>query len=62
MAKKRPDPSQENNSAPGESRRDFLKQSSLITAFALTPATLLKAAESQWDEKAAWYFEKVYRF
>jgi xanthine dehydrogenase YagT iron-sulfur-binding subunit len=43
----------------GETRRDFLKQSSLITALALTPAALLKAAESQWDEKAAWYFEKV---
>src|SRR3954466_13086263 len=43
----------------GETRRDFLKQSSLITALALTPAALLKAAESQLDEKAAWYFEKV---
>lgn len=59
MAKKRPITSQENDNSHNETRRDFLKQSSLITAFALTPATLLKAAESKWDEKAAWYFEKV---
>jgi len=45
--------------AAHETRRDFLKQSSLLTALALTPAALLKAAEDQWDEKAAWYFEKV---
>jgi xanthine dehydrogenase YagT iron-sulfur-binding subunit len=40
------------------SRRDFLKQSSLLTALALTPAALVKAADAL-DEKAAWYFEKV---
>lgn len=59
MAKKRQLPDQENTNPPNETRRDFLKQSSLITAFALTPATLLKAAEAKLDEKAAWYFEKV---
>jgi xanthine dehydrogenase YagT iron-sulfur-binding subunit len=44
---------------PGESRRDFLKQSSLLTALALTPVTVLKAAESNWDEKIASAFEKL---
>lgn len=42
-----------------ESRRDFLKQSSLLTAIACTPATLLKASEEQIDEKIAAAFEKV---
>jgi xanthine dehydrogenase YagT iron-sulfur-binding subunit len=41
------------------SRRDFLKQSSLLTALAITPAALIKAADAGLDEKAAWYFEKV---
>jgi len=48
-----------NNDFPGESRRDFLKQSSLLTALALTPVTVLKAAESNWDEKIASAFEKL---
>jgi xanthine dehydrogenase YagT iron-sulfur-binding subunit len=42
-----------------ESRRSFLKQSSLLTALALTPPVLLKAAEKELDEKAAFYFEKM---
>lgn len=42
-----------------ETRRDFLKTSSLLSALALTPTALLKAAEKQWDERAASYFEKV---
>jgi len=42
-----------------ETRRDFLKFSSLLSAYALTPTALLKAAEKQLDEKAASYFEKV---
>jgi xanthine dehydrogenase YagT iron-sulfur-binding subunit len=41
------------------SRRQFLKQSSLLSALSLTPPTMLKAAVSEWDEKAAGYFEKV---
>jgi len=41
------------------SRRDFLKQSSLLSAIALTPVTIVKAAEAQWDEKVADVFEKV---
>lgn len=39
-------------------RRDFLKQTSLLTAIALTPGTVVKAAENQWDEKLAGVFEK----
>ncbi|SDG21305.1 (2Fe-2S)-binding protein [Mucilaginibacter sp. P25] len=39
-------------------RRDFLKQTSLLTAIALTPGTVVKAAENQWDEKFAGVFEK----
>jgi xanthine dehydrogenase YagT iron-sulfur-binding subunit len=46
-------------SHPHEGRRNFLKQSSLLTALAVTPASLLKAAELRWDEKAASYFAKV---
>ncbi|GGE64234.1 xanthine dehydrogenase YagT iron-sulfur-binding subunit [Pedobacter psychrotolerans] len=43
----------------GDSRRDFLKKSSLITAIALTPSVALKAAESQADERFAELFEKI---
>ena len=46
--------------APGEnSRRNFLKQSTLLTAIALTPATAVKAAEARADEKFAEVFEKM---
>src|ERR1700679_1760165 len=41
------------------SRRDFLKQSSLLSAIALTPGTIVKAAENQWDEKVADVAEKI---
>jgi xanthine dehydrogenase YagT iron-sulfur-binding subunit len=42
-----------------ETRRDFLKQSSLLTAIALAPGSVLKAAGEHWDEKFAGVFEKV---
>jgi len=42
-----------------EARRYFLKQSSLLTAIAITPPTILKAVASEWDKKAAEYFEKT---
>ena len=42
-----------------ETRRDFLKQSSLLTAIALTPASVIKAADEKWDQKFAGIFEKV---
>jgi xanthine dehydrogenase YagT iron-sulfur-binding subunit len=40
-------------------RRDFLKQSTLLTAIALTPAPLVRAAENGWDEKIAAVYEKI---
>ncbi|WP_183562329.1 (2Fe-2S)-binding protein [Mucilaginibacter sp. SP1R1] len=41
------------------SRRNFLKQSSLLTAVALTPGTAVKAAVMHVDEKIAAVFEKM---
>src|SRR4051794_18277731 len=41
------------------SRRNFLKQSSLLTAVALAPGTALKAAEMHVDDKVASVFEKL---
>lgn len=46
-------------STNNSTRRDFLKHSSLLTALALTPVTVVKAAENQWDEKLADVFEKM---
>ncbi|MDY0907390.1 (2Fe-2S)-binding protein [Pedobacter sp. CFBP9032] len=43
----------------GDSRRDFLKKSSIITAIALTPTVAVKAAENQADERFAELFEKI---
>ncbi|PWS33600.1 (2Fe-2S)-binding protein [Pedobacter paludis] len=51
--------SSDNKKNSGDSRRDFLKKSSLITAVALTPSVAMKAAESQADEKFAELFEKI---
>jgi xanthine dehydrogenase YagT iron-sulfur-binding subunit len=42
-----------NGEHTGTSRRSFLKQSSLITALALTPDTVIKAAEKGLDEQIA---------
>ncbi|HEX2536633.1 MAG TPA: (2Fe-2S)-binding protein [Chitinophagaceae bacterium] len=59
MAKKKPSKQTPEDGGPDGGRRNFLKQSSLITALAVTPPALLKAAASEWDEKAAAFFEKV---
>jgi xanthine dehydrogenase YagT iron-sulfur-binding subunit len=40
-------------------RRNFLKQTSLLTAVALTPSVAVKAAESHMDEALAAAFEKI---
>jgi xanthine dehydrogenase YagT iron-sulfur-binding subunit len=40
-------------------RRDFLKQSGLLTAIALAPVGVVKAAENKLDEKLAEVFEKM---
>jgi xanthine dehydrogenase YagT iron-sulfur-binding subunit len=42
-----------------EGRRDFFRKSSLLSALALTPPALVKAAASEWDEKIAAAIEKV---
>ena len=42
-----------------ESRRNFLKNSSLLTAIAVTPGIVAKAAENDFGEKIASVFEKV---
>lgn len=42
-----------------DSRRGFLKKSSLITAAVVAPASALRAAENQWDEALAAALEKV---
>lgn len=41
------------------SRRGFLKKSGILTAFALTPPSLVVASEGKWDERLAEYFETV---
>ena len=41
------------------SRRNFLKQSTLLTALAVTPPFIVKASESVWDERAATYLQKL---
>jgi len=59
MEKEKLSAKENNERKAGDSRRDFLKQSTLLSALALTPPTILKAAESQLDEKVAGYFEKA---
>jgi len=60
MADKKPCSMSENEDKTSNgSRRDFLKQSSLLTGLALTPAAVLKAAEEKWDEDFASSLEKM---
>lgn len=47
------------NNQSGDTRRDFLKKSTLITALSLTPLTVLKAADNKVDEQFAELFEKI---
>lgn len=58
MAKKTDIPP-DGEAAFSESRRDFFKQSSALSAVALTPGTLLRAAEHKLDERWADDFEKI---
>lgn len=58
MAQKKSHNDQSEDNHTNESRRNFLKQSSLLTALAVTPPALMKAAEAGLDEKAAGFFEK----
>jgi xanthine dehydrogenase YagT iron-sulfur-binding subunit len=59
MAKKKSDLSTSPKLDDQNPRRDFLKQSGLLTAFALAPAPLVSASEAKWDEKLAAYIETV---
>jgi xanthine dehydrogenase YagT iron-sulfur-binding subunit len=59
MSDKKPCISPEETDLSSGNRRDFLKKSSLLTALAITPGTVVKAADSQWDEKLADVFEKM---
>jgi xanthine dehydrogenase YagT iron-sulfur-binding subunit len=59
MAKKDSSKDQSDEKLLNEGRRNFLKQSSVLTALAVTPPALVKAAEAGLDEKAAGYFEKM---
>jgi xanthine dehydrogenase YagT iron-sulfur-binding subunit len=59
MSRKKPVRPTEKELLPGETRRDFLKQSSLLTAIALAPGAVLKAAGDRLDEKIAGAMEKV---
>lgn len=43
----------------GDTRRDFLKKTSLFTALSLTPLTVLKAADQKVDERFAQLFEQI---
>jgi len=60
MTEERSCPNSDNDGkSRNESRRDFLKQSSLLTALAITPQTVLKAAGAKWDEEIAAALEKM---
>lgn len=49
----------ENEDLSHSTRRGFFKQSTALSAIALTPSALVKAAEDQWDERIADVFEKI---
>jgi xanthine dehydrogenase YagT iron-sulfur-binding subunit len=59
MSNKKLDAPGDDESASTETRRDFLKKSTLLTAVALAPGVVTKAADKHWDEKFAEVFEKI---
>jgi xanthine dehydrogenase YagT iron-sulfur-binding subunit len=59
MPKKKSPTQQSTEACSSESRRNFLKNSSLLTALAVTPPALVKAAETGLDEKASRFFEQL---
>jgi len=59
MEQKKSEHDQPGDKYPNEGRRKFLKQSSILTALAVTPPALVKAAEAGLDEKAGDYFTQV---
>jgi xanthine dehydrogenase YagT iron-sulfur-binding subunit len=52
-------PEPEQGNPHDDSRRTFLKQSSLLTAMALVPSPVVTAAAAELDEKVAAVFEKI---
>lgn len=50
---------QETEKYLGDTRRDFFKKTSVITAIALAPAAILKAADEKLDDKIGDFFEQV---
>lgn len=59
MSNKKPFAEPGDDGVSNDTRRDFLKKSTLLTAIALTPGAVVKAADDQWDERLAEIFEKV---
>jgi len=59
MHPKKPCAGSTEDGVKNESRRDFFKQTSLLTALALTPAALLKAGDNGSYEQVADAFEKI---
>ena len=59
MPQKNAGSEQQVNATPENGRRNFLKQSSVITALVAAPPFLVKAADSKLDEKVAAFFEEV---
>jgi xanthine dehydrogenase YagT iron-sulfur-binding subunit len=43
----------------GSSRREFLKQSGMLAALAVTPSAIVNAADNHQDEAVAGFFEKM---
>lgn len=59
MDQKKSSQTEQEATCSSEARRDFLKQSSFLAALAAIPSYAAKAAASEWDEKAAAFFEKI---
>ncbi|AMR34021.1 2Fe-2S ferredoxin [Mucilaginibacter sp. PAMC 26640] len=59
MSEKKPETVAESECLSNGTRRDFIKQTSIITAAALTPATVVQAATGHMDEQLAAVFEKM---
>jgi xanthine dehydrogenase YagT iron-sulfur-binding subunit len=59
MAKEKDIDESTQHHANDPARREFLKQSTLLTALAMSSPALVNAARQQWDEKAAAFFEQV---
>lgn len=56
---KRSDLRKGDNAPLSESRRDFFKQSTLISLIGLSPRSVMRAADNKWEEKIADELEKI---